>query len=108
MAYGPLSIGTTGETEKPVLTKEDVISALGYTPPSTDTKYTHPAYPARDLSFYRVAVDATGHVSETGSVGKNDITGALGYTPAPVSYGTADLTAGSSALETGSIHLVYE
>ena len=59
------------------LTKTDVTDALGYTPPTTDTKYTHPTYTARTgvptanstpsfggtFSISQVTSDATGHVT---------------------------------------------
>lgn len=57
------------------LTKDNVTAALGYTPPTTDTKYTHPSYTAKSSGFYKVTVDATGHVSATTAVTKADITG---------------------------------
>lgn len=59
------------------LTKENVTTALGYTPPTQDTKYTHPSYTAKTNGLYKVTVDSTGHVSEVASVTKADIT-ALG------------------------------
>lgn len=59
------------------LTKENVTTALGYTPPTQDTKYTHPSYTAKTNGLYKVTVDSTGHVSEVASVTKSDIT-ALG------------------------------
>lgn len=37
--------------------------------------YTHPAYTAKASGLYKVAVDATGHVSGTTAVAKSDITG---------------------------------
>ena len=39
---------------------------------------------------------------------RSGVTGALGYTPAQVMTGTADLTAGSSALAEGVVYLVYQ
>lgn len=59
------------------LTKENVVTALGYTPPTKDTVYTHPTYTAKTNGLYKVSVDSTGHVSEVASVTKADIT-ALG------------------------------
>lgn len=46
---------------------------------STDTKYTHPTYTAKTSGLYKMTVDATGHVSATSPVTKEDIT-ALGVT----------------------------
>ena len=59
------------------LTKENVTTALGYTPPTQDTKYTHPSYTAKTNGLYKVTVDSTGHISAVASVTKADIT-ALG------------------------------
>ena len=36
--------------------------------------YTHPAYTAKASGLYKVTVDATGHVSATVAVAKEDIT----------------------------------
>ena len=48
------------------------------------------------------------HASQHGSGGSDPITpAAIGAAPA-YSYGTEDLTAGSSALETGKLYFVYE
>ena len=41
----------------------------------TDTVYTHPSYTAKSSGFYKVTVDATGHVSTVTAVAKSDITG---------------------------------
>jgi hypothetical protein len=57
------------------LTKANVTDALGYTPPESDTVYTHPSYTAKSSGLYKVAVDATGHVSGATAVTKADITG---------------------------------
>lgn len=38
-------------------------------------KYTHPAYAAKVNGFYKVTVDATGHISAITTVTKGDITG---------------------------------
>lgn len=57
------------------LTKTNVTSALGYTPPTSDTVYTHPSYTAKSSGLYKVTVDSTGHVSATTAVTKADITG---------------------------------
>ena len=86
------------------LTKSNVTSALGYTPPTKDTtysaattsvaglmsaddktklngiatganKYTHPSYTAKSSGLYKVTVDSTGHVSDATAVTKADITG---------------------------------
>ena len=63
--------------------------------------YTHPAYTAKSAGLYKVAVDATGHVSSTSSVSKGDIT-ALGIPAQDTTYsamtGATSSTAGSSGL----------
>lgn len=40
-------------------------------------KYTHPSYTAKSSGFYKVTVDASGHVSATTAVAKSDIEGVL-------------------------------
>lgn len=40
-------------------------------------KYTHPSYTAKSSGFYKVTVDASGHVSATTAVAKADIEGVL-------------------------------
>ena len=95
--------------------------------------YTHPSYTSYSSGLYKVTVDTLGHVSSATAVAKTDITG-LGipaqdttYTVATTSAdglmsstdktkldginitsGTTDLTAGTSALTTGAIYLMYE
>ena len=41
--------------------------------------YSHPTYTSKNLGFYKVQVDGTGHVSNTAAVTKADLTG-LGVT----------------------------
>lgn len=43
--------------------------------------YVHPSYTSKSNGFYKITVDATGHVNGTSSVSKSDIVDALGYTP---------------------------
>lgn len=57
------------------VTKANVVGALGFTPPSTDTKYTHPSHTARASGLYKITVDSYGHVVEVAAVTKADITG---------------------------------
>ena len=88
------------------LSKSDVTTALGYTPPTTNTTYndatqsahglmsttdkikldgiatganaySHPTYTAKSSGLYKVTIDGTGHVSAATAVTKSDIT-ALG------------------------------
>ena len=99
------------------VTKENVVNALGYTPPVTDTTYTnatiqsaglmsaadkaklntveeganyytHPNYLARQSGFYKVTIDDEGHVSGVDNVVKNDIT-ALGIPSQDTTYSNA-------------------
>ena len=97
------------------ITKENVTSALGYTPPTTDTKYTHPSYTAKSSGLYKITVDNTGHVSGVTAVAKSDIT-ALGipssdtnthYTSKNVVNNSTSATANTStALTNGNVYLV--
>ena len=103
------------------LTKSNVTAALGYTPPTQDTtygdattsasglmsasdksklngiaeganKYTHPTHTAKSNGFYKVTVDASGHVSGTSAVAKSDIT-ALGIPAQDTTYSAATTSA---------------
>ena len=62
-------------------------------------KYTHPSYTAKTAGFYKVTVDATGHVSAATAVAKADITG-LGIPAQDTTYSafkgaTSNATGGS-------------
>lgn len=67
--------------------------------------YTHPAYTAKASGFYKVTVDAQGHVSAVTAVEAADITSALGYTPLdeadayvhPTTAGNKHIPAGGSS-----------
>lgn len=54
----------------------------------TDTVYTHPSHTAKSSGFYKVTVDAQGHVSGATAVTKSDITG-LGIPAQDTTYGYA-------------------
>lgn len=54
--------------------------------------YVHPAYTARSAGLYKVAVDATGHVSGATAVTKEDLT-ALGIPGSNTTYGLATTSA---------------
>lgn len=87
---------------KQPLTKTDVTNALGYTPPTTDTKYTHPTYTSRSNGLYKVTVDGTGHVSYATTVTKSDITG-LGIPSQDTTYSIGNATtAGITKLYTST------
>ena len=75
------------------ITKANVTAALGYTPPTTDTKYTHPSYTAHGEGLYKTTVDSTGHVSAVTAVTKADIT-ALGIPGQDTKYGAAGTALG--------------
>ena len=55
-------------------------------------KYTHPSYTAKSSGFYKVTVDASGHVSATTAVAKADITG-LGIPAQDTTYSAATTSA---------------
>ena len=71
-----------------------VISGVPYYK-DTNTTYTHPSYTAKSNGFYKVTVDATGHVSGTTAVAKSDIT-ALGIPAQDTTY-SAFVKSGSGA-----------
>lgn len=54
-------------------------------------KYTHPSYTAKSSGLYKVTVDATGHISATTAVVKDDIT-ALGIPSTNTTYSNATTT----------------
>ena len=55
-------------------------------------KYTHPSYTAYDSGFYKVSVDATGHVAAAVAVSKSDIT-SLGIPGQDTTYPDATTSA---------------
>ena len=95
------------------LSKTNVTSALGYTPPQAVTatssaqglmsafdkakldgiqananNYTHPSHTAKSNGFHKVTVESLGHVSGTTAVTKSDIT-ALGIPAQDTTYSNA-------------------
>lgn len=68
-------------------------------------KYTHPAHTAKSSGFYKVTIDALGHVSSATEVTKADITSALGYTP-PTTNTTYSAMVGASSSTAGVAGLV--
>lgn len=64
-------------------------------------KYTHPSYTAKSSGFYKVTVDASGHVSATTAVTKADIT-ALGIPAQDTTY-----TLGSFGINATAAELNY-
>ena len=63
------------------LTKSNVTSALGYTPPEQDTIYTLPKATSTTLGGVKIGSNIT-NSSGTISLTKSNVTSALGYTPA--------------------------
>ena len=65
-------------------------------------KYTHPTYTAKSSGFYKVTVDATGHVSATTAVTKTDITN-LGIPSTNTTYSTFKAATSSAAGGSGLV-----
>lgn len=82
------------------LTKTQVMNLLaGYMPLRSAT--------ASVLGGIKVGDNLTMTADGTLALWKSGVIGALGYTPAQVTAGTADLTAGSSYLATGALYVQY-
>ena len=62
------------------LTKDNVVAALGYTPPTTDTNTTYSAATSSNLGLVKTGANITNN-SGTISLTKANVTAALGYTP---------------------------
>ena len=69
--------------------------------------YALPAATTSTLGGVKAGSNLTVYADGTLALGKSGVTGALGYTPAQVMTGTADLTAGSSYLATGALYVQY-
>ena len=69
--------------------------------------YVLPATTTSTLGGVKAGSNLTVYADGTLSLEKSGVTGALGYTPAQVTAGTYDLTAGSSYLATGTIYVQY-
>ena len=69
--------------------------------------YALPAATVSTLGGVKVGSNLTVYADGTLSLEKSGVTGALGYTPAQVTAGTYDLTAGSSYLATGTLYVQY-
>ena len=65
-------------------------------------KYTHPSYTEQASGFYKVTVDATGHVSAVTAVTKSDITG-LGIPGSDTKYSAMTGASSSAAGKTGLV-----
>nr|DAF18378.1 MAG TPA: Receptor Binding Protein [Caudoviricetes sp.] len=69
--------------------------------------YALPAATTSTLGGVKAGSNLTVYADGTLALGKSGVTGALGYTPAQVTAGTYDLTAGSSYLSTGALYVQY-
>ena len=70
--------------------------------------YALPAATTSTLGGVKAGSNLTVYADGTLALEKSGVTGALGYTPAQVTAGTYDLTAGSSALAEGVVYMVYQ
>ena len=70
--------------------------------------YALPAATSTTLGGVIAGSNLTVYADGTLALGKSGVTGALGYTPAQVTAGTYDLTAGSSYLATGTLYVQYD
>jgi hypothetical protein len=73
-------------------------STTSVTDSDTNTVYTHPSYTAKSSGFYKVTVDATGHVSGATAVTKADIT-ALGIPAQDTTYSLSSFGITATAAE---------
>ena len=69
--------------------------------------YALPAATTSTLGGVKAGSNLTVYADGTLALKKSGVTGALGYTPAQVTAGTYDLTAGSSYLATGALYVQY-
>ena len=69
--------------------------------------YALPAATTSTLGGIKVGSNLTVYADGTLALGKSGVIGALSYTPAQVTAGTYDLTAGSSYLATGALYVQY-
>ena len=83
---GVLSVGSniTVSYGQISLTKANVTSALGYTPPTTNTVYTLPAASSSTLGGVKIGSNISVS-SGTISLSSSNVTNALGFTPASTS-----------------------
>ena len=65
-----ISVSSDGKIS---LSKANVTAALGYTPPTTDTVYSHPTFTARSSGLYKITVNNNGHVTATAAVTASDL-----------------------------------
>jgi hypothetical protein len=94
--YGAATTAAAGLMSADQVKKLDSIAAS-----ANNYTYTHPSYTSKASGFYKVTVDATGHVSGTAAVGKSDITG-LGIPGSDTTYGAAT-TAAAGLMSTAMV-----
>ena len=70
--------------------------------------YALPAATTSTRGGVKAGSNLTVYADGTLALEKSGVTGALGYTPAQVTAGTYDLTAGSSYLATGTLYVQYD
>ena len=70
--------------------------------------YALPAATTSTRGGVKAGSNLTVYADGTLALEKSGVIGALGYTPAQVTAGTYDLTAGSSALATGTLYVQYD
>ena len=95
---GGVKIGSniTNSSGKISLTKDNVTSALGYTPPTQDTVYTLPTATSSVLGGVKVGSNISVS-SGTISLTKANVTDALGYTPPQQDTTYSNMTAATSS-----------
>ncbi len=89
---------------------DNVESGSFYTKAEVDAlvrPYTLPAATTTTLGGVKAGSNLTVYADGTLALLRSGVTGALGYTPAQVTAGTYDLTAGSSYLATGALYVQY-
>ena len=97
-ALGGVKIGSniTVSSGTISLTKANITSALGYTPPTSDTNTTYSAATSSALGLVKIGSNIT-NSSGTISLTKANVTAALGYTPPTTDTNTTYSAATSSA-----------
>ena len=83
------------------LTKDNVVAALGYTPPMTDTNTTYSAATSSNLGLVKTGANIT-NSSGTISLTKDNVTAALGYTPPTADTNTTYAAMSADELTTGT------
>lgn len=92
----------SSETIRGELTKANVTNALGYTPPTTDTKYTHPSTHAASMITGLATVATSGKYSDLSGVPTiptktSQLTNDSGFKTTDTTYGVVSTTANGLA-----------